>query len=734
MINKIVLHNIATYVDPTTIKPLKINFIYGGNGTGKTSFSKYLSGDISAKGCETEWDGSEHEQIVVYNRSFIQSNFDLDKELPGIFTLGKESIEIQEEIRKKLLEKENAQNVKNQNEQSKKKLESEVLQLRANAEKICWETQIKYGAEFAEALSGYRGKKSVFFDKCLETIKKLKGDENVAYAELQQMYHTAFTKGLQAIPLYKKMDTSVLLNIPGGELMEKIITGKADTPVGTFIDFLNASDWVKRGIVLSKSTAGKCPYCQQEMPENVQELIEHYFDESYDRDRLAIERFEMQYVQALNGLRGIISSVLQYRYNILSYEAFELLVENFEAKASKNEALIKQKVSALSTVVVLEDMTELLKDLSQIIEEFNEVISKHNFLINNQDDAKEKCKELVWIFLALQNKEVIQQYIMDSEGKQRGINSLAQKVLEQNRKIHEMEIYISEKEAKITSITPTVGAINKILEGFGFMGFSIAENHDKKGTYKIVRPSGEDASVTLSEGEHNFISFLYFYHLCFGSQEKTRVNKNKILVIDDPISSLDSNVLFIVSTLVKNIIKCCRENREGIKQIYVLTHNVYFHKEITFLGSREKFSPNEVKYFVIRKRNEISTIVPYEDNPIKTSYELLWNDLREPSQSTNKGVFNTMRRILEHYFQVIGGINYEECINLFEGEELLICKALISYINDGSHSIFEDLIVSFDDGDFDKYLRVFRMIFEKLHHIDHYNMMMAKKDSKINNI
>ena len=46
----------------------------------------------------------------------------------------------------------------------------------------------------------------------------------------------------------------------------------------------------------------------------------------------------------------------------------------------------------------------------------------------------------------------------------------------------------------------------------------------------------------------------------------------------------------------------------------------------------------------------------------------------------------------------------------------------------------EDLIVSFDDGDFDKYLRVFRMIFEKLHHIDHYNMMMAKKDSKINNI
>ena len=83
-----------------------------------------------------------------------------------------------------------------------------------------------------------------------------------------------------------------------------------------------------------------------------------------------------------------------------------------------------------------------------------------------------------------------------------------------------------------------------------------------------------------------------------------------------------------------------------------------------------------------------------------------------------------MRRILEHYFQVIGGIKYEECINEFEGEDKLICKALIAFINDGSHSIFDDLVVSFDESSLENYLRVFRLIFERLHHIDHYNMMM----------
>ncbi|HGW3337472.1 AAA family ATPase [Staphylococcus aureus] len=72
------------------------------------------------------------------------------------------------------------------------------------------------------------------------------------------------------------------------------------------------------------------------------------------------------------------------------------------------------------------------------------------------------------------------------------------------------------------------------------------------------------------------INFIY------GSHESTSVTSNKIVIIDDPISSLDSNVLFIVSTLVKNLINDCRNNKNGIQQIFNLTHNIYFHKEITF--------------------------------------------------------------------------------------------------------------------------------------------------------
>ncbi len=60
------------------------------------------------------------------------------------------------------------------------------------------------------------------------------------------------------------------------------------------------------------------------------------------------------------------------------------------------------------------------------------------------------------------------------------------------------------------------------------------------------------------------------------------IDEPRVVIIDDPISSLDSNVMFIVTTLVKDLVKDCRDGKRGIKQVFVLTHNVYFHKEATF--------------------------------------------------------------------------------------------------------------------------------------------------------
>ncbi|MFH0083694.1 AAA family ATPase, partial [Pseudomonas aeruginosa] len=62
---------------------------------------------------------------------------------------------------------------------------------------------------------------------------------------------------------------------------------------------------------------------------------------------------------------------------------------------------------------------------------------------------------------------------------------------------------------------------------------------------------GMDAKETLSEGERTFVTFLYFYHLLKGSDSESGVTTDRIVVFDDPVSSLDSDILFIVSSLIK---------------------------------------------------------------------------------------------------------------------------------------------------------------------------------------
>ena len=102
-----------------------------------------------------------------------------------------------------------------------------------------------------------------------------------------------------------------------------------------------------------------------------------------------------------------------------------------------------------------------------------------------------------------------------------------------------------------------------------------------------------------------------------GNIEAKRSVKRKIIVIDDPISSLDSNILFIVSTLVKNIISDCLSDESLIEQVFILTHNIYFHQEVSFKTNRKNRSPKKECFWTIRKKDNISNIEITDKNLIQ---------------------------------------------------------------------------------------------------------------------
>jgi wobble nucleotide-excising tRNase len=74
----------------------------------------------------------------------------------------------------------------------------------------------------------------------------------------------------------------------------------------------------------------------------------------------------------------------------------------------------------------------------------------------------------------------------------------------------------------------------------------------------------------LSEGEKTAIAFLYFLKAL---QDKSFELANSVVVIDDPVSSLDANALFSAFGYMK-------ERSKGAGQLFVLTHNFGFFRQV----------------------------------------------------------------------------------------------------------------------------------------------------------
>jgi len=296
----------------------------------------------------------------------------------------------------------------------------------------------------------------------------------------------------------------------------------------------------------------------------------------------------------------------------------------------------------------------------------------------------------VWQYLiSVELKDELDTYETKRAALQGAIDSLTEKINTKLKLRTEKQKQIRDLESQITSIQPTVDAINALLKSFGYVGFALETHKDGK-SYRIVRPDGKDAKYTLSEGERSFVSFLYFYHLLRGSDSESGITINRVVVFDDPVSSLDGDILYIVSSLIKGVIDEVRAGNGLIKQVFVLTHNVYFHKEVTFHRDRSQDDAmKDETFWIVTKSGLDSRVKRYPKNPIKTSYEMLWEEVRNPNRS-KVTIQNTLRRILENYFKILGKIDPDSICAMFDGNDRLICKSLFAWVNDGSHNAFED--------------------------------------------
>jgi wobble nucleotide-excising tRNase len=739
MIKRIDIKNVATYnkqgVQFDDLK--KINFIYGANGCGKTTISNFVhdSSDPKYSNCSLTWQNGLTLKVVVYNKEFRERNFGKGK-LTGVFTLGEATAEQIKTIEQKNEELKiiKADGIKKHETLIKQNADKDKLENDFN--ETTWiKVYKKNENSFKEAFAGSMQKES-FKSRILQEFSsntvQLETLEN-----LKAKAETIFGEQPQRIDPINQISFQRVLEIEENEIWKKIIVGKADVDIAKLIQKLNINDWVNQGRDYIQEDT--CPFCQQKtIAADFKKQIETFFDETYLNDIKLLKELKQEY----NTLtQNIINQLNTNEINQKAFSNSKLDIDKFSAylktlisQNTTNNEYINNKVKEPSRNIELISIKEQSDLVTELIDQTNTEIKKHNDIVTNYTAERSNLIKAIWKYLVEEYKPEITKFNNQKIGLEMGIANLNTQYNAKIAEYKKLDVEIKKLSKNVTSIQPTINEINRILKSYGFLNFEIVPAQEE-GFYRIQREDGTVAETTLSEGEITFITFLYYLQLTKGGISEDEVNNERVLVIDDPISSLDSNVLFVVSTLIKDVIKNIKSDVGNVKQLILLTHNVYFHKEVSFIDGRTKIC-NKSNFWILRKNDKITCLQNFEmENPIQSSYELLWKELKSDEVKSSITIQNIMRRIIENYFKLLGKYGDDDLILKFHTkEEQEICRSLISWINDGSHSINDDLYIELQDRTIETYKKVFKDIFVLTNHQGHYNMMMNITESKLEEI
>lgn len=747
--------NRATFTNVPIDELTFVNFFYGNNGAGKSSIAHAIEEDDGVVWADGK--SAADYDVLVYNQDFINENFVNYGDLKGVFIFGEEDIEAKKKIAALTDERKKRSDAKAAAGEEYKQKTAGVGAALTQFQDGCFSKTADIRKRFEKCMDGKKQKKNF-----AEAILGEKSPNEYDLAELERLYDVAFDETARAYPEFKKAGATTYGSLPGKDLLDKVIVSSSDTPFARFLKALGstASDWVRDGHTHFTGTAGgKCPYCQQKLPANFESEIAACFDAQYQQDIRDLGQFQDAYsretAEIIRALKANTTDVMS-SVDLQAYqEKLALLESNFEV----NRQRIAEKVKEPSKTVSLEDTDTLLLDIGAMIDDINKLIKANNDVVAEKKTSKAKCKTEIMQHLAFMLAAEVASYQEEVARLEKEIDEVTERGKQLKKDISDLTREISNLNKHNANTEAAIDSINKILRDSGFQGFSIRAKEGVENVYEVVRENG-DVAENLSEGERNFIAFLYFYHRVRGSMSSEEL-KEKIVVIDDPVSSMDSTALFLVSAIVREMINVCRNNTEYlnpqvpgdyIKQLFILTHNVYFHREVTY---QQVGYYNCTSFYIIRKNDNISTIklckrqnkdTPTEEenyNPVQNSYAALWDELRD-IRSTIPAL-NVMRRILEYYFLQLCGYegsdlraivlekkeNRDKFIKQVEGEQpdmtdYQLASSLLAYINN-PNGISDGLNYVEDCDDADAYKRVFQMIFDALGQSQHYKMMTGQR-------
>lgn len=717
MASKLVIHGPATFRQAVTIETdKKINLFYGLNGSGKTTVCRVMRepANLEYAQCSLNY-GVDNPQVYVFNEQFIEDNFYVSDAIKGVFSLSKQNKDAEEAIRKAQAAKDIQEREKQDLEVAIGKLNSSLKASRTQAEENAFAIKRNYSGgdrvlEFC--LEGLKAQKEKLFDHLL-AITPLAAAPTYSVDDLRKELMELDVSGDTPVSELSLVNLSVD-RIEASAIFPMSIIGSNNSVVSQLIARLNHADWVRQGIgYLEVSTeASRCPFCQE--PTITPELIKQfkdYFDKAYEQKLAEIKELALSYEQAMQSLPKFSDHTANPFFDTSIRTAYQALEKGLQENIRKIEA----KRANPSTVISLASSKELLTQLNNAIEEANKKIRSHNAAIRDKDATRAGIKDRFWKLMRHQYDQTLQMYGAEKNKVSEELLSLKNKVVACDTELARLNTEIRTALAVTVNTDGAVKSINAALIELGITDFSIKSYGTN--SYHLARADGEKERFdTFSEGEKMIIAFLYFIETCLGRSSPDEVIQKRIVVLDDPISSLSHIHVFNVGRLIGQYFY---ENN-SVTQLFIFTHSLYFFYELAYVKKQAR--DKDQKLFRVYKNADGTHITPMKYEEIQNDYHTYWQIVNDPDQPPAI-IANCMRNIVEYFF---GFVERQSFGNLFQEPALKTPRlsAFNRYMNRESHS-FGQNIFDFKEFDYAIFKEGLQILFEKKGYAEHYRTMTA---------
>lgn len=730
----------------------RFNLFYGWNGSGKSTLSdifrcienktkpeKFPSSEFAVETDSgtviTQSNITESElDIYTFNHGFIDENISWDDIVKSILLVDKAKIE----ERERLEELKNQQEIDSQTHKKEteeiKKLDDAVSRFETDSAR-----HMKISLQSIDTTDTYylnydKRKLKSFIDSNLEATKT---DDPIINDRIISLTNAAKPDQKNSIEFTYPTKHQETFTEAKDHLDDLIKSNIVSQTIQRLIEHDDIKSWVETGLDLHRChNINRCEFCGSTITEERINQLEAHFNDDYkafqDRLRAADDWLKSQTIQlpelpALNDFYEEFKE--EYRE---ARTALEKATSNLNEEISAWHAVLNKKTgNPLKTDLTIETISEpSIKAFNDAITAINSAVGKHNHKSANFQEETNKAKKQLELHYAT------------TEIKNFSYHDKKKAILDRTTANNALETAIANRNTEIRNLedslsNESLGAdqFNKSLHKFlGRGDLTLRFNPEKKG-YEILRNDLEPVHGNLSEGEKTAIAFVYFITKI---KENDNSIKDIVIVIDDPVSSFDSNHLFHAYSFMK--VHC-----EEAKQLFILTHNFTFFKLVRdWISRKNKDNRNISNFYVINASNGKPRSATYTNaKPALLKYHSEYHyffsrlySLKEQEDFETDDYFlaaNLSRRLLEAFLAFKFPKNHGNFAQLFdvaisssENPGYESKQKILKFVNQYSHRGLIEINEDFVESQIGESISVISDVFTLIKELDenHYEEMM----------